>query len=251
MRTILFIFSLCFLVACESDADFQVSDGSGIGSSTARFTVVGNYLYVVDDVYLSTLDISTADIPVLIDKQEVGFGIETIYPYADYLFIGSSLGMYIYAISDEGVPYRESALQHFQSCDPVVANDNFAFVTLKSGGDCRLGTAFGANRLEVVDIKDVNNPILVNVFDMTHPSGLGLDGNTLFVADSYEGVKIFDVEEPVNSLQLIQEVKGDYEALDLIARNGILIVISFENLYQYDYTDLDDIKLISTIAISS
>ena len=43
----------------------------------------------------------------------------------------------------------------------------------------------------------------------------------------------------------------DIQAYDVIPLNGVLMLIGDDGLHQYDYTDLSDIKLLSTIAISN
>jgi hypothetical protein len=50
----------------------------------------------------------------------------------------------------------------------------------------------------------------------------------------------------VTNLQLIKQLKdaADYE---VIAENGLAIVVASDGLYQYDYSDLGNIHLISKL----
>jgi hypothetical protein len=72
------------------------STSPGIGGSTARFTIAGNALYIVDQSNLHVYDISTASNPSKVSDKNIGWSIETIFPYQNHLFIGSSSGVYIY-----------------------------------------------------------------------------------------------------------------------------------------------------------
>ena len=82
---VLGIFFLC-LLGCSSN-DGGVSQGVdsggviGTGGSLARFTIVQNNLYAVDNTTLTTIDVSNPTQMILEDQQDVGFGIETIFPF--------------------------------------------------------------------------------------------------------------------------------------------------------------------------
>ncbi len=51
------------------------------------------------------------------------------------MFLGSTNGMYIYDISAPDTPKYVSELQHVTSCDPVVVDDKYAYVTLRGGNN--------------------------------------------------------------------------------------------------------------------
>jgi hypothetical protein len=69
------------------------ADGTGIGGSMSRFTIVGDYLYVVDNTNLDVFSLVNPTQPAEASTVNIGWGIETIFPYGDKLFIGSSSGM--------------------------------------------------------------------------------------------------------------------------------------------------------------
>ena len=82
---------------------------------------------------------------------------------------------------------------------------------------------------------------------MTSPYGLGLDGNILFVTEGDDGLKIFDIKDVSKIDQnLLQHMTG-FNAYDVIPLNGTLILTGNDGLYQFDYTNLDEIKLLSLI----
>jgi hypothetical protein len=219
----------------------------GIGGSTARFTIVNSYLYTVDEYMMHIFDILSPENPVDVNTVDLGWGIETIFPFKNNLFVGSQSGMIVYNIDNAAAPEYMTMVQHITACDPVVANDDYAFVTLRSENDTNwCGTSF-ANQLDVIDISDIRNARIVHTYPMFGPYGLGLDGNILFVTEGSEGLKIFDVTD-VSKIDenLIQHMTG-FDAYDVIPHNGTLILIGLDGLYQFDYTNIDEIKLLSII----
>jgi hypothetical protein len=126
-----------------------------------------------------------------------------------------------------------------RGCDPVIADDHYAYVTINDSSAC-LGFN---NELQIVDISDLGNSFLVKSYDLTHPVGLSKDGNNLFICDGRAGLKLYNAAD-VNNLQLVSELK-DAVVYDVIAENGLAIAVAADGLYQYDYRDLGNIHLIS------
>lgn len=232
--------------ACSKDnGDISYDSRSGQGGSMARFAIKGNYLYVVDNQSLNVLDISNLDDPQFIDKIEIGFGIETIFPFKDNLFLGAQDGMYIYDITNPESPSQTSVYEHITSCDPVVVNDSLAFVTLRNGGSCQTG--FTEDQLDIIDISDLDYPINLVSHEMTEPYGLGLDSIILFICHGEEGLGIYDVSN-IYSLKIV-DFKTNISAYDVIPYNKNLLVVGETGFYQYDYSNLNNITLISQILI--
>lgn len=220
----------------------------GQGGSMARFTIASHYLYCIDNTDMNLVDISDASNPVIWTKQSIGFNIETIFPYGNHLFIGSRSGMYIYDNSNPASPTHISTYQHITSCDPVVVEGNYAYVTLRSGTPCQGFT----NALEVVDISNLSSPVLVKQYQMFNPHGLGIDNGTLFICDGDAGLKVFNATDPTTIDENLLKHYGTVQAYDVIpvnSSNDILIMIGTDGLYQYDYNDLNDIHLISSIPV--
>jgi hypothetical protein len=239
------IFSLAlFGIGCQGDsASTADGGGAGQGGSMARFAITGDNLYVVTNQDLMVFDVSNPDKPFDIGSLPVGFGIETIFPYKNYLFIGSQTGMFVYDNSNPNRPKRKSEFTHLRSCDPVVVRDTLAFVTLRGGTRCGGFT----NQLDILSIKDIDNPHLIATFPMTSPYGLGIDGNKLFICDGDDGLKIYDVEDPKDIFRVAQY--KDINAYDVIPRQGVLIMIGSDGLYQYDYTVQGKPALLSKIEV--
>jgi len=208
----------------------------------ARFTIVNNYLYAVDHHSLRPISIDNPSNPVAGKMISAGFDIETIYPFKNKLFLGSMGGLYIYDISQPDAPVKEGDFIHARSCDPVIADDNYAYVTLREGTNC----GPSANELEVVDIQDLHAPSLLKSYAMMKPQGLTKDNNILFVCD--DGIKMFDARDPENII-LKKHITG-LETRDAIAWNKNLIVVSSNGLYQYDYSVPGDLTLRSKLSIN-
>ena len=217
----------------------------GKGGSMARFTIVNNYLYTVDESDLNVFDITNTIDPISSNKVPVDYHVETIYPFENKLFIGSNNGMFIYNIeSSPKNPVKEGEFTHVRACDPVIADGKYAFVTLHSGTSC-LGFN---NELDIVQLNNFIDASLVKVYNLTSPQGLSKDGNLLFICDGKDGLKIFDASDVLN-LKLIKQFSNP-ETYDVIANNNLALVVAKDGLYQYDYSNVNNIHLISKIAIS-
>ena len=217
----------------------------GVGGSMARFTIYKNVLYVINDYNLNLFDIGDPDNPEICGSQYIGWNIETLFPYEKKLFIGSSSGMFIYDIQNPKEPTYISSYSHVSSCDPVVVNGNYAYVTLRSGNEC----AGYTDQLDVVDLNNISNPELLETYPMYNPHGLGIDNNTLFICDGDSGLKVYDVTDPLNIDKNLITQFNDINAFDVIPLDDVLMLIGQDGFYQYDYSDLDNIQLLSTVII--
>lgn len=216
----------------------------GVGGSMARFTIIEERLYTVGNNDLQVFNISNTINPVLSSKKNMGWGIETIFPFKNKLFIGSQTGMFIYSLSNPDNPIQEGQFNHVRSCDPVIADNNHAYVTLRSGSMC----AGFNNELDILNINNLSNPTMVKVYALTNPHGLSKDGNTLFICDGSDGLKIYNATN-VSDLKLIKKIEG-IETFDVITLGGVALVVAKDGLYQYDYTNLSDIRFLSKITLT-
>ncbi|MCZ6693078.1 MAG: hypothetical protein O6939_04155, partial [Bacteroidetes bacterium] len=190
-------------------------------------------------------DINNLAQPNEVNLVELGWGIETIFPYQDKLFIGSNIGMQIFDNSDPKNPSYVSNFDHALACDPVVAEDNYAFITLRSGNRC-----FGIDdQLDVVDISVLESPWLVKSYPMDHPHGLAIDNNILFLCEGEFGLKIFDVSDKRALDRNLLSHLPNIPSYDVIATDSHLILVGDDGIYQFDYTDPTDLKLLSVISI--
>lgn len=215
-----------------------------MGGSMARFTIVDDRLYTVGLQELKVFNITNQQQPAYVVDRMVGFNIETIFPFKDRLFIGSSDGMYIYSIANPNAPEKLGQFSHVRSCDPVIADDNYAYVTLRSGTACQGFT----NQLEVLNVTKLMAPTLVKTYSMNNPHGLSKDGDLLFICDGRDGLKLYNAAQ-AGSLQLLKTI-NNIETYDVIAYGGVAIVVAKDGLYQYDYRNLNKIEMLSRIPIT-
>ncbi len=235
-------------MACQKNAGNDIAGGgtageSGKSGSLAKFAISGDNLFLINEKELKVFDISDPGILSQINTLEVNFGIETVFGLNDYLFIGAEDGMYIYGIADPLNIHFIARYEHIQSCDPVVANDTLAFITLNSQNSCRWQN--GVNQLDVIDISNTVNPQLISSLFMTNPKGLGIDSTHVFVCDGQNGLVIFDFSNPAN-LQEVSGIRG-IDAYDIILDKPRMYLIGKTGLFQYNYEDTQHIELLSNI----
>lgn len=228
----------------KNDTGTTIGVTTGTGGSLAKYTIIGNYLYTVDESSLKVFDIDNAKNPIQKTTVNVGFGIETIYPFNDKLFIGSTSFIYIYSVANPLEPKLlsvASSQQVMRRCDPVVAKDSVAYATLRGSGLC------GGNRsiLAIYNIKDITYPQEVFSITMKEPMGLGYWGNTLYVCDTIKGLSVFDISNPY--LPLLATTLTNEKAYDVIPYNDELICWTSTGLVIYDITSRNNPIKIATI----
>lgn len=221
------------------------SGGVGIGGSMARFGIKDNVMYMVDQSTLRLMDISTKSNPVTLFSMNVGWGIETMFLTEKNMFLGTNTGMLIYDITNPGSPQSKSSYSHVRSCDPVIVDDTLAYVTLRTGTNC----GGSVNNLDVVNIKNISSPQLVISYPMTNPHGLGKSGDLLFICDGTAGLKIYDAANPRMISANLKKAYTGIKAYDVIPVGDLLVMIGDDGMYQYDYSNINDIRLLSTIPV--
>lgn len=224
-------------VALNNTADAR---NTGQGGSLARFKIVEDYLYAVDNHNINVFNIQNLENPLDLDDVYAGFDIETIFNRDNHLFLGSKSGMYIYDITNPQTPTFVSEFQHGTACDPVVVDGDYAYVTLRGGNTCG-ATESG---LYIVDISTIADPVLAKQYPLDGPYGLGIKGNTLFICDGESGLKVYDKTD-VNNLKEINHFK-DIVTFDVIPREDNLLMVGDNTLYQYKYLE-NNISLLSSL----
>ena len=221
------------------------SNSTGINGSMSRFSIYDNYLYSVINNYISIFDLNTSKPTKAAPDSYIGWNVETIFSYKTNLFFGTSTGMLIYSVSDPLKPVYQSSISHAYACDPVVVDNDLAYITIHSGSACDYSAK--ENALIIVDVKDVKKPNQQVTYNMTNPKGLGIDNGKLFLCD--DGLKIFNNSNPqtllANQLAHFKNIDG----YDIIVHNNVAMMIAEDGIYQYDYSDLNNIKLLSKLPI--
>lgn len=225
------------IASCNEDLDslsFDFSEnptGDVVGGSLNKFSVSGDYLYIINDQSLVPFSLDNPAKPVPQNDIFLGIGIETLITKGDNLFIGAQNGMHIFDISNRKTPKFLSTYTHVVSCDPVAVQGDIAYVTLRSGSGCNRGQ----NSLDIVDISNLKRPREVKSINLTSPHGLAVDGEDLFVTNGTSGLTRFFLETPINPSET--ERLSNINTKDAIAWKDNLILTGNDGVYQYSYTD--------------
>jgi len=240
------IFRGDIMFAAMTEGGGNWSSGAGTGGSMARFMLNDNNLYLIAHPWmLKTVDIEKADNMNIKDSINIPRTMETLFKLGNKLFIGTTTGMLIYDITNAVKPVQISSYDHITSCDPVVADEKYAYVTLRTGTRC----ANGRNLLDVIDISSITNPYLVKSYPLFNPHGLGIDGNLLFVCDGKAGLKIYDRTDPLAIITNQLAHYPDIDTYDVIPAGGVLIMVGAGGIYQYNYSNPLNITQISHIPV--
>ena len=248
MKQLLNFILAIFLFACDktSSNDSKFGATTGQGGSLARFTIAGNYLYTVDKQNMKVFDITNPSTPVFKRSVPVGFEIETIFPFKDKLFVGSTSVVHIFSIDDPANPQKLSEAispSVMRRCDPVVAKDTVAYATLRTNDQC----GGIASILAVYDIKDVKHPVQRTTRPVSEPYGLGYSGNTLYVCDKQQGIIVFDITQAYNPVFIRNVAAGSGYFIDVIPYNDILVAWVSNGMTLYDISSPQTPSLIKQI----
>src|SRR5690625_6281562 len=82
-------------------------------------------------------------------------------------------------------------MAHIQSCDPVITDGEYAYVTLRGGTSC----CFFFKQKKAYDVKNVFSPWLVQEYPMLEPHGLTKVGSDVYVCDGSDGWEKMDDNE--------------------------------------------------------
>lgn len=227
-------------------ASSNISSSVVTTGSMARFTAVDDYLYTIDGAEVKVFDVKQA-LPVLKNEVTMQWGIETLFPMAGTLFVGSNNGLLIYDISNPASPEYRSTFAHATACDPVVVEGNTAYVTLRDGNNCQ---GF-VNQLDVIDVSNLNNPNLIRSYQMSNPHGLSVVDQTLYLCEGAFGLKTFDVTDPNKvDTNILDHISG-FQAFDVIVLppGDHVMVVGQNGLFQFDASNRSDLKQLSVISI--
>jgi len=215
-------FALLAFISCEKDeitpntdqnnTKNLVTNSVGTGGSLAQFTILDTYMYSLDNKSIKVFNLENPRDPQLVNTVNLGFGIETIHNNNGNLFVGTTTGVRIIDASDPVNIVEVSEFEHVTSCDPVVANADYAFSTLRGGTQCG-----STNQLDIIDISNIHNPLLFQTFQLINPFGLGIDQanqTILYVCDGSDGLKVFDFSD-YDNIQMIKQYKNIF-AKDII-----------------------------------
>ncbi len=216
---------------------------NGQGGSMARFTLVDDRLYIVDNRNLHIFNVSDPSLPSPVTTKNVGWGIETIFPSGDNLFLGSNSGVFIFDNTNRDNPTFLSKFNHARVCDPVFVHGDVAYVTLRNGNRCGGFT----NQLDVLDVSNLKAPKLIKSYPMDNPHGLTILGDRLILCEGQFGLKVLDISDN-KDIKTKTKITGKhfYDAIGLSREH--IILTGNDGILQYEMSG-DDMLELSTINV--
>jgi hypothetical protein len=216
---------------------------AGVAGSMSRFALAGDRMYAVTNAEIKVFNTLNSADPQFVKTVQVSTNdVETIFPYSDKLFLGTSTGMYIYSISNPDQPQYVSRFAHMRGCDPVITDGNYAFVTIRSGAVC--GGVL--NQMDVVNIKNLPLTQLVKSYPFSSPQGLSKDGDHIFLCDGEQGLRVLNAAN-VNNITQVAQIKG-IDAFDVIAENGLAVITGKGGIFFLDYSDINNVHVTGKIS---
>jgi len=153
-------------------------------------TVVGNYGYVIDGVYLWVVDISDPANPTKLGSCYVQSPKDVVVA-GDYAYIASKDSLRVVDISDPTNPTEVASCYMPDIAWGVVVAGGYAYV------------ADGEAGLRVVDVSDPTNPTEVGFYDTPgNASDVAVAGNYAYIADRAYGLRVVDVSDPSNPTEI-------------------------------------------------
>ncbi len=221
-----------------------VTEASGVpnisqAGSLTRFLPVDGALYALNRWELILFKINEQHQPERFGKTNTEVNAETLFRLNDLMFIGATSGMQMYDISDPFNPKFLNQINHFRSCDPVVADDTYAYVTLRGGTNCFTTD----NELQIIRIDNPQELKVVGRQLLFNPHGLAVYGDHVLVCDGTAGIKVVDVSDR-NQPKVLETYPIPF-AYDVILNYPSAVVIGEGKLYQYDLSELPKLILIS------
>jgi hypothetical protein len=224
-------------------------DDMGTNISTAgsmtRFLPIDGYLYTINFNELVLFQLASNYKPNPWIRINTETQAETLFRLNELLFVGSVNGMLLYDVENASDPIYINRIEHMRSCDPVVADLQYAYVTLRGGTNCFTDI----NELQIIDIQTPENLQVVSRKTLFNPHGLAVYENHLMVCDGSAGIKILDVTDKTQP-----EIVTNYPigfAYDVIIHYPTAMVVGEEMLFQYDVSNLPELTLLSQTPIHS
>ncbi len=225
-------------------ASFAGNSSSQSGTVN-RVTKLGDYVYVISNQNMITINDNSFSTDFN-RYENVKEGMETVFPYANHLFVGSRSSMSIYALSAPQQPEEVFEFDHATSCDPVLPYGNVAYVTLRTGdfSECPGQT----NALVVIDIELLETTKEIQEIEMKSPYGMSVIDGLLYVGEGTNGLSVFDVSNPRDPQWM--QTYPNIEAYDIIAdpnNNEIVFIAGPNGLSQFGTSSSQGMDLRSNI----
>lgn len=220
------------------------ANSNGQSGSLSRFALLNDYLYIASRYNINVINVANPVAPVKYEPVSASGEVETIYPFKNSLLLGTPTGMRIFSVANPEKPVYMSAVTHWRGCDPVVAENNTAYVTIRGGSPC----GGDLNLLDVIDISNLSAPVRIKSYAMQNPYGLGVYNSTLGICDGSAGFVLYDATQS-NNIRQLGSVKN-IKVFDVIMDNNTALLVAADGLYQYNISNKNNPVLLSKIAIT-
>jgi hypothetical protein len=230
------------LTVVDDGTDFNQTSSAG---SMTRFLPIDRFLYTINFNELILFEIDDNHQPNRFARLDTRTQAETLFQLNDFLFVGSTTGMLMYDVTSPANPEYLNSIDHFRSCDPVVADEAYAYVTLRGGTNCFTQS----NELQIIDIQNPAELSVVARQVLYNPHGLALWNEYLLVCDGAAGLKIINVSDRENP-EIIASENIPF-AYDIIIDYPNAMIVGESVLYQFDISNLPEITQTAELPLSA
>lgn len=241
-----------FEVDCEDNTPVPIRDViytstvSDRMKSVTRFAFQDKFLYsILNWGSFGVFDLGIPAKPVSTNRINTESTLFSIVAYRNKLFLGSQSGTVLYDNTDPAMPRRLSNFPQGAPCDQVTIQDDIAYVTSRTGTFC----GGFVNKLDVIDISDSKVPKRVKSYPMENPRATLVDFPTLYLCEGENGLKVFDVRDPMEIDKHLLSVKKDIAAYGVVSLGKTILVTGKDYFYQFDTTNPAALREISKIPI--
>lgn len=233
----------------ESAIPTSFAGNSASQSGTVnRINKNGDFIYLISNRNIIVMNDNAFDTDFSSNRSPID-DMETVFPYEDHLFVGSSSSMGVFSLDDPRDPQELYTFVHATSCDPVLPHNDVAYITLRTSPNDPVCQG-SINTLLVLDIDDLTDPREIRNLDMDSPYGMSIIGNHLFIGEGANGLKIFDITNN-RAPEFVSRITN-IEAYDIISdpqNSNILFIAGPEGLNQFTIDEDLNLNLESTIEI--
>jgi len=216
--------------------------GSQKSGMNQRLVKKNDHLYALGEDRIEVYNIP--GIPTFAGSSTKERGDISIQATNDYLWLGSFTKITSYTLANPDYPINTSWWLDHALCSPMVVDGNRVYKSLYTGSPCN----DGLDQLHITDISDIHFPAVEATHDLHNPQGLALDQNLLFVGEGSGGLKVYDRTDDLNLLDHLLDHVTSIEPHDVYAEDDIATLTCEDGIYQYDYSNPENLVLLSHIS---
>ncbi|MFB3895124.1 MAG: LVIVD repeat-containing protein [bacterium] len=203
--------------------------------------VQGNYAYVADYYFgLYILDVSNPQSPYIVSSCATPGNPRDIFVNGDYAYIADNYdGLRIIDVSNPFHPYEIGADTSAYYAYGLYIRDKYAYVVYGQGYWSHLG---------IFDVSDPTNPIFMDSYytiDVNDMNGIFVKDDYAYVANSFAGLKIFNIADPHN-IQLAASYHTGGEAWNVFVKDDYAYLADENSLCVFDVSTPSSPKLVGT-----